>query len=249
MGSGSQRGVSETLGFVFIFAIIISMVGLVYASGISGLQDARDAERVENAGRAFDVLAHNIEDISHRGAPSRATEIKLADAQLGLRNPSIIEVTAHVQGDPDDNVSVEATADPIRYTVGGNESFVYENGAVIRQDGGASVMRREPATRITDADTVIPVIVTTGTEDSAIGGTTTVLVRTAQSSTEVAVANSSVKWDGWYNVTTKRTDAWEEYLSSFEATDCSVSGETVSCEFETDRLYVTQYRISVTIEE
>lgn len=249
MADRQERGVSETLGFVFIFAIIISMVGLVYASGISGLQDARDAERIENAGRAFDVLAHNIEDITHRGAPSRATEIKLADARLDVAERATFEVNAHVVGDEDDNVTVEAAIHPIRYTIGENESFVYENGAVIRDDGTSSVMRREPGMRIADSATVIPIVQSTGADDASIGGSTTVLVRTAETSTDVAVANTSAQWETWINVSSPRTDSWDRYLSSFAITDCSVSGSTVSCEFQTDRLYVSQHRLSVTIED
>lgn len=249
MDDHSDRSVSETLGFVFIFAIIISMVGLVYASGITGLQDVRDAERIENAGRAFDVLAHNVEDISHRGAPSRATEIKLAEARIDFGDPTIVEVNAHVAGAPDDNVTVQSQVDPLRYSIGANESFVYENGAVIRGDGSSSVMRNEPGIKLTGTETVIPIVESTATDDASVGGTTTVLVRTAQSSSEVSIANTSETWDGWINVSSPRTDSWERYLSSFSETDCSVANNTVACEFTTDRLFVIQYRISVTIEE
>lgn len=76
----NDRGVSDTLGFVFVFAIILSTVAVVTTIGMAGLQDTRDVERVNNAERAFDILGDNMEDIADRGAPSRATEVKVEEA-------------------------------------------------------------------------------------------------------------------------------------------------------------------------
>ena len=88
-----RRGVSETIGFVLVFSLIVLTVGVVLTVGYGGLQDARDAERVNNAERAFDVLADNVEDITHRGAPSRGTEVRLAEASLGAGSPTYLNVT------------------------------------------------------------------------------------------------------------------------------------------------------------
>ena len=89
-----RRGVSETVGFVLVFSLVLLTVGTVLTVGYAGLQDARDAERVNNAERAFDVLANNIEDITARGAPSRGTEIRLAEASIGPGAP----VTMNISG-------------------------------------------------------------------------------------------------------------------------------------------------------
>ena len=88
-----HRGASETIGFVLVFSLIVLTVGVVLTVGYTGLQDARDAERVNNAERAFDVLADNIEDITDRGAPSRGTEIRLAEAAIGPGAPTHINIS------------------------------------------------------------------------------------------------------------------------------------------------------------
>jgi len=62
------------MGFVFAFALVTASVGVVYTTGIGGLEDARENEQVTNAVRAFDVLHDNIEDVTREDAPSRATE-------------------------------------------------------------------------------------------------------------------------------------------------------------------------------
>ena len=58
-----DRAVSDVVSYILVFALIISTVGIVSVSGISGLQDSRDGERVENAQRGFDLLADDVEDI------------------------------------------------------------------------------------------------------------------------------------------------------------------------------------------
>ena len=80
------RGVSEIVGFILVFSLVLGTITLVYASGLSGLDDTRDAERITNAERAFDVLANNFQQMGRGEAPNRATEIKLAEAQLSVRD-------------------------------------------------------------------------------------------------------------------------------------------------------------------
>ena len=250
MTDTTQRGVSEAIGFVLVFAIIISMVALVYASGLSGLQDARDAERIENSERAFDVLAHNIEDLSHRNAPSRATEIKLADAQIGVESPAEVNVSTELVGGPASaSFSTVVSSRPIKYDAGSTSAVIYEIGAVIRQDGTASAMKRSPGFRISDSGTVVPIIDLSTTNPGKVGGSTTVLVRTDRVSSEVLFSNTTGTWNTWINVTSSRAEAWHRYLSDFESTSCTLSGDEVSCNFTTNSIYIVDYRIRVNIEE
>ncbi|MFB6300272.1 MAG: hypothetical protein ABEH65_08440 [Halobacteriales archaeon] len=245
----TDRGVSETLGFVFIFALIISSVGIVYTVGISGLEDVRSAERVTNAERAFDVLGHNFEDMVYRGAPGRATEIKLADAQLYMDDSIVVNVSGHVEGDPNTNFStIETKIEPIIYRAG-DSKIVYTNGAIIRQDGDASVMTREPDLLIESNRSTLPIVQTRADESENIGGSTVVLVRADKSGEELAFTNQSETWDVWFNVTTPRTDAWERHLDAKPGTDCTVNDETVSCEYTVNRLHVVIYQIKVQITD
>lgn len=244
----TDRGVSETLGFVFIFALIVSSVGIVYTVGITGLEDVRAAERVSNAERAFDVLGHNFEDMIHRRAPSRATEIKLADAQIYVDDPIVVNVSGHVEGDPNTNFSTEIEIEPIIYQAD-DSKIVYTNGAIIRQDGDASVMSREPDIVIEPDRSALPIVQTRSDGSENIGGSTVVLVRADKSSAELVFANQSKTWEVWFNVTTPRTDAWERHLNEKAGTDCHVGDGTVSCEFTVDRIHVVLYRIDVQITD
>lgn len=252
----TDRAVSETVGFVLVFALITSTVGVVYVSGIGGLTDARDAEQVNNAERAFDVLADNMADVHRRNAPSRATEIKLAGAQLGYDEPT--EMSVQVDGRSPNTV----TLSPIVYTAESGSEIVYEAGAVVRTDpNGGAVMKHEPNAvfRVDDGErvAVLPLLRTNTRDSGGVGGSTTVLVRGTHAISEVMTTRTS----GGHAVTVtvdtapSRAPVWKRYFETeldepeWNA-NCEIDGSddgTVECSFEVDRLYVTSTGIDVTI--
>lgn len=267
----TDRGVSEVLGFVLIFSLVTASVGAVYVVGFGGLEDARDAERIDNAERAMDVLADNVEDIHRDDAPNRATEIKLYDASLSLGEPTnvAVNVTNNASGEPAEwnNASVY----PIDYAPQNSPTRLrYVNGGVFREDrNGARLQNRPPVTLRTNSSghriAVIPFIQTRpGSDSGGISGKTTVLVRTEKISSRVLTARTNpvsetASGDSAYDVTYRiettetRAPLWEEHLNSrfddaFGTTPCSSSGDAVECQFQTEQLYVTATRINVNVE-
>ncbi|WP_117591722.1 DUF7289 family protein [Haloprofundus halophilus] len=249
--SRRSRAVSETVSFILVFALVTSTVGVVYVSGFSGLQDARDAERFTNAERAFDVMADNIADIHHDDAPSRATELKLAEAQLLLGESNSMNVT------DDESMFIEKSYQPIIFRTGSGAELAYENGALIRTDpGGGSVMLREPdfVSRGTGEDRilVVPMILTnSGDGRSNVGGSTTVLVRAEHAGTErFPEATTSVTFR--LNTTAERAPAWERYFESELGRECELTGAaaaSVTCsDVPIDRVHVTATYLNVEFE-
>lgn len=239
MRDAHERAVSEVISFVLVFALIALTVGVVYATGFGGLTDSREAERVNNAERAFDVLADNLEDITQRGAPSRATEIKLAEAQIGLSkeqastsDESEVEVSVEITNwDPDSDGTAEPAAvgstssDPIVYTANRPAEVVYVNGAVMRSDRGAGTMVREPNVVFRGDSTrtaVVSLIETRAVGSTSVGGDTTVLIRTVKRASNVnASADPSTDTTGSdYQVeltiqsTEARAPVWRDYYES-----------------------------------
>ena len=247
-----DRAVSDLVGFVLVFSLITMTVGVVYVAGFTGLEDARDAERVNNMERAFEVLDDNINDVTRNGAPSRATEMKLAEAQLSTSDRRDVSISA-------DGVDpVVARPVTIRYNPGSDTSIVYENGAVIRVDNGNAVMLEEPDFLFDDGNVVVRYIEPQGSGQSIGGTSTTVLVRAERTSSKVLVNRG-----GSTNVTIAmrthpdRVDAWENYYTeSIEAATgttptcnrSTVNSQTVklTCfDFNTDKLAVSKVQIEV----
>ena len=212
----TERAVSQVVSFILVFSLVATTVGIVSAVGFDGLTGQRDSQRVENAERAFDVLADNIEDVYQDAAPSRATEVKLSDANLGMGATTTIRV------DFPENASgpYETELRPVTFTMEGRDSsIVYEAGAVIRVDGGSAVMLREPPFRFEQRRTVIPVAKTSGTD--AVSGSTTVLVRTEEQARSILYPLGNERADTpngrlvfWFQTSTERAPAWERYFEA-----------------------------------
>lgn len=206
-----DRGVSEIIGFILVFSLIIGTVSLVYVGGFAGLQDARDHEQLENAERAFDVLGNNLESIASGSAPSRATEIKLSDATLTLSDKT--KVTVNTTGR---NASF-ATPRTLYYEPArSNSAVIYEAGAVLRSDGEDARMVNEPTFIFGPNQTVVRAIETRGGIKST-GGDTTVLVRSDEVFRDIKHEHEDEA--SQVNVTIRiepqsgHVDAWHRYLN------------------------------------
>ncbi len=240
-----NRAQTETLGFVLIFALITATIGIVYATGFTSLNDVREGEQVNNAQRAFEVLADNIEDITHRGAPSRSTEIRLAEAELRIAEAIELEVN-----DPDGSLNSTFQIRPIIYDADVGTEIVYTQGAVIRSQQSGGVVIREKSFVIGANRTAIPVIETRLQGHKSVSGSTTVLLRAEHSQTKLVYVNTSASNKIWFNMTTPRADSWREhFLDTYEDVSCEpVSGNTAACSVTTDRIYVIVHQIDIAIE-
>lgn len=239
-----NRAQTETLGFVLIFAIITASIGLVYASGFTGLDNAREFEQVNNAERAFEVFADNIEDLVQWNAPSRSTEIRLSDATLTIADPVEIEVN-------DTSVGFNETYDirPVIYDAGTGQRVVYIQGTVIREAGPDAVVVRESSMLITEDRTVIPFIETRLVGTGSVGGSRTILIRAEHAATSPVYIEDDLAGTVWLNITSPWAGAWHDHFESKPGVvECELDGDTAACEIDTDRIYVTQVKIDLEIE-
>lgn len=255
MSSGAcERGVSEVLGFILVFSLVLMTIGIVYSGGFGVLEETRNGERVNNAERALDVLATNLQQIARGDAPRRATEVKLAEAKLETSNHHELSTNST-------SIGQAQTAGPvaIRFTAGTDTEIVYEAGAIIRTESEGGVMLREPDFLFDENRTVVRYIETRGSGQS-VSGTTTVLVRADRRSSEVLASRTDVVDETvTFNITTtpKRAVVWERYLESeidWETDACTIvdpAAETVTCEFDLNdggSLYVGRTRIDISID-
>ncbi|MFC6825972.1 DUF7289 family protein [Halopelagius fulvigenes] len=251
-----RRGVSEAISFVLIFSLIVTSVGLVYAVGAQELTDVRDYERLNNAERAFDVFADNVEDVSQRGAPSRGTEIKLADASLRTEGEAQVNVTGDYRtgvSDSRDFSTGNITLSPLTFEAGGTGRIRYIGGAVIRDDGavGNGRMVRPPANVLDEDRTVLTVVQLEPRGSPVVAGSQTVRIRTEQSVRDVLVAESGTYDEVTVNVTSQYAPVWGEYFES-EGFSCELDGDDpnrVSCtKTDVRRLHLVYVKLTTTFE-
>lgn len=248
----SDRGVSEVMGFVLVFVLVTGTVAIVYATGFSGLQDAQQAEKLGNVERAFDVLADNVEDLHRNGAPSRATEVKLAGGSIDTADPVSIEIRAENSSDPTQNETYAVNAEPIVYRDDDGTAVLYVQGAVLRSEPEGAVMLSEPAWIVRPDRSVLPQVNTYGV-GSGISGSGTVLIVTLGQSRALQTpfsVNGSSTAVVTVTVTSPRVEAWKRYLvdEGFDPVDDDVDHGNVTYRFETETLYVPKTGVRVTFE-
>lgn len=243
----TDRAVSETLGFVLVFALVTATIGLVYAAGIGGLQDAQDAEKVNNVQRAFDVLDDNLEDLHRSGTPSRATEVKLAEGTLRTGDPVEVSVHAVAVGNPANNATYSVSFEPIIYEDDSGEMLLYSGGAVLRSSGEGAVMLSAPNWINGSHRSVIPIINTYG-EGGNIGGEGAVLI-VAQRKSKRLHGPFEAAGTARVNVTVRspRAAAWGRFMAErgFTPVDPDADHQNVTYQFETETLYVPQTGVAV----
>ncbi|MBV0901803.1 DUF7289 family protein [Haloarcula salina] len=244
----ADRGVSEVLSFVLVFTLIIASITLVSVGGLGTLQDARNAEQLNNAERAFDILTDNIADLYQRGAPSRATEISLGEAQLRTGE----NVTMSVEVDSGSGYSRVGQWEirPIVFEGDEERRIVYEAGGVYRtnRDGGLRI--RDPPLVVDENHVLITVVGINRPETQSLGGST-VLVRANHRDTDIAFEDTSGDVEGVrINVTGPRSDLWEAYFEEKGFT-CATGDDW--CEYTDgggiERTYVVYHDIRVDIDQ
>ncbi|MGB9963531.1 DUF7289 family protein [Halobacterium hubeiense] len=237
-GLGDGRAVSDTLGFVLVFGIIVSTVAVVYVGGFDALTSARDAQQFENTERAFEVLDANVEDLAVRGAPSRTTELSLTDGRLGFGE----EVTFNVS--TADSGYYEATIRPLVYRADDGDRIVFSNGALFRQYGENAVLFGEP--RVTTGDRTLVPLVDTRAASSGVStdDTRRVLVQTEVDTRDVSRFRAATN----LTVESPRAAAWEQYLTEDVGATCEgpSDGRTgeVECALDDD-VYVQAVSVGV----
>lgn len=251
-GEATDRAVSETIGFVLVFSLVVSSVGIVYVVGFQGLTEARDGERVDNAERAFEVLAHSVEDLTRRGVTSRATEIRVADAGIRAGDPVQMNVTGSAapgDGSPPNFTTGNVSITPLVYeTAAGGDRVRYVNGAVLRGTDDGMAMREPPNVVVDDNRTVIPIVQTSVFGTQRVDGSTTVLVRTERTLSDVVIAERGTYDTVTVRIHTENTEPWNRFLSE-KGMDCMVADSTLTCTLDdVERLSVVYYDIDVTFE-
>lgn len=237
-----ERGVSEVLGYTFVFGLVLVSVAVVSVGGVNSLESARTAEQVTNAEKAFDVLGENMAELYHERAPSRATEIDLGETELFFGPPVTINVTINDR-------SVEHESRPIVQRLEDGRRLVYEAGAVFRTHPQSETVLRDPphVYRADQAHLTVPAL----SGDAESLGDGTILVRSAVTDREVTAARSGDAGDEiTVNVTSPRYGLWAEFLRDQPGLTCTTtdSENRVSCTRDSlDSVYVSVHEVDISL--
>ena len=224
-----DRGVTEVLGFILLFSVVLLSIVTISIFGTNALHDGRDTVVVDNVQSGFMGLANTADDIYQENAPHRSVSFQMGRGQMQVGDPVTFNVTV------DGTLVANTTSRPIVFSLG-DSRLVYEGTAVFRGEQGGTAVIRPPDFRLDDQRVIIPAVELAPIHNRSIGGRTTVdMIRGA----------SSVNWTEGNNIdveleidtaTENRAEAWKRTLEDMRSWSCPVSGTTTTCTYTTTGL-------------
>lgn len=238
-----DRGVSETLGYILVFSLVITTITTATVFGFGGLEDRQAAEEVRNVERAFDVLADNFGDIGRYEDPSRATEIRLASGTIAVGDPVTITIgqNSTTPGEDfvvDPNNVTNVTFQPLVFRSDGG-SVVYEGGVVFRADGDRTITRSSLPFVVGEKSALVPTVATKqGGSTTGVGGERTVLVVGELRPNTRTLHNRTVEGDDLrVRIESPRADGWDRRLreAGYQNVSYDAANDTVTADLAVDR--------------
>lgn len=174
------RGLSDLVGFVLVFAIILAAVGATLAVGQGNLEDIRDREQSRNGARALVLLSQQFDEVESGSASVRTGRVNVDRGTLSVDNRTAVRVTV----DDDSGTTMVDRTVPTRaltYRLEGTTA-AYESGAVVQRQANSprGVLRARPQFTCEDDRAYVSVVTITGDTGTALsGGTASVTTRLA----------------------------------------------------------------------
>jgi len=236
--STHDRAVSDLVGFILSFSLILLSVSVVYTGGFAAINDQQEAEQIRNTERAISVLAENFDDIERGAAPTRAGELQLSGGTLSVNRSGRFTVLVGVDnGTAPETVRTGA----LSYTHRGTD-ISYENGAVLRTDEEYGFMSREPTITCQDDKAVVSLVeIYPRGNLTSVSTDGSVLVTVEKQGTALYYPSRENKTvvnraDEAHSVTirideSRHQDAWERWFD--ERAGWNQTAEGYTCEAET----------------
>jgi len=224
------RGVSEALGFVLLFSIIVTGIGVVYVFGVPAIDDLRTNQQTESATTAMQAVAVGLDSIQRGDSPTRSMDIALGGRALGVQSGT----TLTVRNESGTLLTVDGT---LVYGPGQSTEIAYHGGAVLRQDDSNSVLRREPTVRCTNDRVIVSLVEITGPSQSAVSAGSVRIIAERQSVETYLIDDEDViiTANGTY------ADGWGSYFDRLEdESNWNYENGSLSCTSGTGTVRVTR---------
>jgi hypothetical protein len=218
----TNKGVSETVGFIIIFGIVMAGIGLVSLYGYPTLLNQQREANIKNMEKTMIVLQTDLNSLAFKNVPYQETSVQVAGGTLSIQKDP--PPFAYFKFEfPPVGSSSQYTTGKLRFVSDdGGVTICLENGAVVKRYNSisGSVMISKPRWFYdpTTKTMVIPIITLNATQDFSQTGIGTIAMRLtdSQESTPYPVhPNENSMKISYFNDFNKDDyyRAWEQYLT------------------------------------
>jgi hypothetical protein len=193
MTAADGRGLSDLVGFVIVFGIILFAASLTLTVGQDQLGQLRENEQIRNAERGMQLLGRQFERIEAGQAAVQTGQLQLGPGSLDVTERTDIVIEVHEESGQ--NRTYTRSARGIQYR-SDDKVIAYEGGGIFRRTDGAQStgVATVPAKfSCSDSQAFVSVVTLNG-RFSIAGGT--VAVRSALSDSSVLYPINRTGTDG-----------------------------------------------------
>jgi hypothetical protein len=137
-GKGKNKGVSEVIGYLLVFSIVVTIVSVVYASGMPVVEQTKESSALQSMETVFLTMQSTIKKVALAQSPVRTMKLNLVTGSMSA-SESAGDITISTNVSPPILISFGN----ITYTLG-SRRLSYENGAVIEHSPGGNIIVSEP---------------------------------------------------------------------------------------------------------
>ncbi len=139
-----ESGVSETVGFILIFGIMLTGIALVTLYGYPALLDTQQNANVRNMERNMISLQSDVNSLTYKAVPYKETTMQVSGGVLSVKRPDPASSFIDISNSSGLIVSNFSPGSVHFLSESGDIRIALENGAVVKMQHGGSVMLSEP---------------------------------------------------------------------------------------------------------
>ncbi|MDD4137468.1 MAG: hypothetical protein PHT99_06185 [Methanoregula sp.] len=230
-----EYGVSESIGFLLIFTIVIVGIGLVTLYGYPMLVKQQVSADEQIMEKNMIVLQNDVKSLAYKTVPYKETALKIGGGSLAVYNTSSTPATSTIRiYDNAGNIYENGfSSGDLRYeSVNAETDISLQNGAVVMRDRirGGSVMLAEPRWFYdsTAKTLVINLIAINSTERISRAGIGTVQMVLGESNYTYVQNVGTVGVDYTPDINADYSTAWNTYITKTLGVAPTHSGNTYS---------------------
>lgn len=130
-----SNAVSETVGFIIIFGIVISGIGLVSLYGYPALLNQQEEANIRNMEKTLIILQTDINSLAFKNVPYQETAIQVSGGTLSVDSPDPLKVFK-ITGP---SVDYEFKPGELKFQTDTQDVIIaLQNGAVVKWQVGGS---------------------------------------------------------------------------------------------------------------
>ncbi len=252
----SRSAVSDVIGYIIIFTVVIVGVALIYVISMPMVEKAQDDAKFSNMVSGFSVLRSDLDMVALSAAPIKTLSFNTAegyfyvDPQQTISESKMKLTLINATNSTDILLYNESTMGVIKYTYKGRV-VAYENGGVFEGAAGSDsfVLREEPMVYVDRLlepgtyNTVVSIINITGNFSSMGGAGTAKFVVSAPKYREI-FNDSSMEVVLNITVESEFAGAWARHLEEQGLQNVTVSERQVTADILT-KVIIGEHRIKV----